>query len=410
MVFQNETVNTTEPSNSIKNVTGSEETDDGTLKLLIAIPGITVTLIVLLAFMWTKKFRSLIYNTRELRQSPPTPAPVSVTNGYDSLDSNSASTLEMHTSQSASSSLRNPKGTSSCLKKNGLGIQQLIKAGRVGVYYKAKMLRGTYKGHTVTCKLVKAGVSHKKIAREVKILRKLGTHKNVLQLLNWNISQTPYILIMEPVSCGTLRSFLQGNQEQLKTESNLQDMFTIAAYRIANAMCHLSSKQVVHCDLALRNIMVNQFPAEVKVTEFGMARDLTYMGSRHGTQSGKGKAPVRWYPPEFFRNNYYSFKGDVWSFGILLWEMETFGSLPYANMETPEEVMQNVCSGYRNTNPENCRPELCVIMRDCWLELHTQRPSFNDIVRDLENILENDADYVRVESIDMASIVKRPQQ
>ncbi|XP_015240495.1 PREDICTED: tyrosine-protein kinase CSK-like isoform X2 [Cyprinodon variegatus] len=70
------------------------------------------------------------------------------------------------------------------------------------------------------------------------------------------------------------------------------------------------------------------------------------------------RVPLRWYPPEYFKNNYYSFKGDVWAFGIVLWEMQTFGTLPYPNLETSEEVVFHICMGHKNTNPEGCRAEM----------------------------------------------------
>ncbi|KAM9498299.1 fibroblast growth factor receptor homolog 1-like isoform 4-T5 [Salvelinus alpinus] len=254
-------------------------------------------------------------------------------------------------------------------------------------------------GHKFSDPIV--GATLRRVAREVSIMRKLGTHKNVLQLLDWNITQAPYMLILESVSSGTLRSFLQVNQDQLSRDSQLQNLFTTAAYHIAHAMRHLCSKMVVHCDLALRNIMVNHFPREVKLAEFGLAQDLTHKRSYRSSCKGDymQSVPLRWYPPEYFKkNNYYSFKGDVWAFGIVLWEMQTFGTLPYPNLEAPELVVRYVCSGQRNSVPETCRPEILQTIRDCWLEPNTQRPSFNDIVRDLENILEDDEDYVKVDN------------
>uniref|UniRef100_A0A3P9PMA7 Tyrosine kinase receptor Cad96Ca-like n=1 Tax=Poecilia reticulata TaxID=8081 RepID=A0A3P9PMA7_POERE len=217
---------------------------------------------------------------------------------------------------------------------------------------------------------------------EICIMRKLVHHKNILQLLDWNTSE-PYILIMEYVSYGTLRTFLQTNRVHLSADPELQSLLTIASYHIALAMQHLRSKMIVHCDLALRNIMVNKFPWEVKLAEFGLARDLSRMASRHSSP----RVPLRWYPPEYFKSNYYSFKGDVWAFGIVLWEMQTF-TLPYPNLETSEEVVFHICMGHKNTKPEGCRPE---IMRDCWQEPYTLRPAFKDIVSMLENIIEDDA-------------------
>uniref|UniRef100_A0A3Q1EIP6 Tyrosine kinase receptor Cad96Ca-like n=1 Tax=Acanthochromis polyacanthus TaxID=80966 RepID=A0A3Q1EIP6_9TELE len=285
--------------------------------------------------------------------------------------------------------------------KSDLNLLQLIKAGKEGVFYQARMNRGTCKGHNMfTCKISKEGVRLKHVDTEVSIMKKLVHHKNILQILDWNTTVEPYILIMEYVSYGTLRTFLQTNRSHLSADSELQSLFTIASYHIALAMQHLRSKMIMHCDLALRNIMVNKFPWEVKVAEFGLARDLTRMTSRRSSRwrNPRQRVPLRWYPPEYFKNNYYSFKGDVWAFGIVLWEMQTFGTLPYPNLETSEDVIYHICLGQKNTNPEGCRPEILHIMRDCWQEPYTMRPSFTDIVCMLENVMENDADYVDVES------------
>ncbi|XP_005930908.1 tyrosine-protein kinase SRK3 isoform X2 [Haplochromis burtoni] len=285
--------------------------------------------------------------------------------------------------------------------KSDLNLLQLIKAGKEGVFYQARMTRGTCKGHSMfTCKISKEGVRLKHVDMEVSIMRKLMHHKNILQLLDWNTTAEPYILIMEYVSYGTLRTFLQTNRAHLSTDPELQSLLTIASYHVALAMQHLRSKMIIHCDLALRNVMVNKFPWEVKVAEFGLARDLTRMASRRSSRwrNPRQRVPLRWYPPEYFKNNYYSYKGDVWAFGIVLWEMQTFGTLPYPNLETSEQVVYHICMGHKNTNPEGCRPEILHIMRDCWQEPYTLRPSFTDIVCMLESIMENDADYVDVES------------
>ncbi|XP_062873173.1 tyrosine kinase receptor Cad96Ca [Trichomycterus rosablanca] len=296
------------------------------------------------------------------------------------------------------------------ITKADLNLIQLIKAGKEGAFYKTKVLRGTCKGHSlVTCKIAKEGVTPKQMESEVSIMRKLGYHKNVLQLLDWNTAEEPFILIMEFVSYGTLRSFVQTHHEKLSADPEIQNLFTIASYHIALAMEHLRSKMVVHCDLALRNILVNRFPWEIKVAEFGLARDLTRMRSRRSTRKKhhRERVPLRWYPPEYFRNNFYSFKGDVWAFGIVLWEMQSFGSLPYPNLETSDQVMYHICAGHRNVGPDSCRPDILQIMKDCWLEPYTARPSFNDLVRILESILENDADYVDVETqMDMRTGMK----
>ncbi|KAL4647183.1 fibroblast growth factor receptor 1-like [Arapaima gigas] len=377
--------------------------------ILIGIAFCTVVAITLLGVLWLKKYRSLVRIIQDLRgvgamihtQPPESPEMAASADLQKQEQVAMVSPLEREKTKTSSKSLWRPPQQGPRFTKADLSLQHLIKAGKEGVFYKARMMRGTCKGHfQFTCKISKEGVPRKQVEMEVSIMRKLIHHKNVLQLLDWNSTEEPFVLIMESVNYGTLRSFLQAHRDTLSVDSELQNLFTVASYHIALALEHLRSKMVVHCDLALRNIMVNSFPMELKVAEFGLARDLTRMRSRRSSRKKRfgERVPLRWYPPEYFRNNYYGFKGDVWAFGIVLWEMQTFGILPYPNLETSEEVVYYICAGHRNIDPEGCRPEILQIMKDCWLEPYSSRPSFTDIVRILDNILENDADYVDVDN------------
>ncbi|XP_018603961.1 fibroblast growth factor receptor 1 [Scleropages formosus] len=397
--------NVTTPANKI----GEPQELNITNYVLIGISFCTITAIVLLGVLWLRKYRSLERIIQDLRgvgamihaQPPESPHTSTSTNLQRQEEEALDPRLQMQKTKSVSKSLWKPPQQGPRFTKADLTLLQLIKAGKEGVFYKARMIRGTCKGHSLfTCKISKEGVSRKRVEMEVSIMRKLVHHKNILQLLDWNSAEEPYVLIMECVSFGTLRSFLQAHRDTLCVDIELQNLFTIASYHIALALEHLRSKMVVHCDLALRNIMVNRFPMEVKLAEFGLARDLTRMRSRRSSCKKRfgERVPLRWYPPEYFRNNYYGFKGDVWAFGIVLWEMQTFGTLPYPNLETSEEVVYYISAGHRNIDPEGCRPEILQIMKDCWLEPYTSRPSFADIVRILDNILENDADYVDVDN------------
>ncbi|KAL0972728.1 hypothetical protein UPYG_G00193990 [Umbra pygmaea] len=410
--------NTVAAANTI-GVTADPKTEMLGLSHYLLISGCLLTFIVLvvLGIVWWKKYRSLVKTIRDLQggrprgnvvSTPDSPVlpyacrhPLDLPDRLDRVvDLQERTPLPVNRPRSVTPRLPwRPLQEGPRFTKSDLSLMQLIKAGKEGVFYKARMTRGTCKGHAkFTCKIAKEGVNPKRVEMEVSIMRKLVHHKNVLQLLDWNITEEPYVLIMEFVSTGTLRSFLQTNKERLTADPELQSLLTIASYHITLAMEHLRSKMVVHCDLALRNIMVSTFPWEVKVAEFGLARDLTRMKSRRSSRrkNPRERVPLRWYPPEYFRNNYYSFKGDVWAFGIVLWEMQTFGTLPYPNLETSEAVVYYICAGFKNTDPEGCRPEILQVMKDCWTEPYTCRPSFTDIVRILENIMENDADYVDV--------------
>ncbi|XP_051521887.1 fibroblast growth factor receptor homolog 1-like isoform X2 [Myxocyprinus asiaticus] len=380
--------------------------------ILISLYAVTVLFMIVVGFLCLKKYRSMRKIIRELRHGRPavslqvqdSPPPSTIVLAPpEPVDHTAERPLQrQQTTNYKKSSCRlpwKPLQQVPRFTKADLSLIQLMKAGREGVFYKARITRGTCKGHSmITCKIGKEGITSKQMENEVSIMRKLAYHKNVMQLLDWNTTEEPYMLIMEFISYGTLRSFVQKHRENLSTDPELQNQFTIASYHIALAMEHLRSKMIVHCDLALRNILVSRFPWEVKVTEFGLARDLTRMRSRRSSRKKqhKDRVPLRWYPPEYFRNNYYSFKGDVWAFGILLWEMQTFGTLPYPNLNSSEQVVYNICAGNKNAVPSTCRPEIEQVMQDCWLDPYTSRPSFTDIVRILENIVESDGDYVDV--------------
>ncbi|XP_056296592.1 tyrosine kinase receptor Cad96Ca isoform X1 [Pseudoliparis swirei] len=385
---------------------------DRLVYILIGALCFSALVFTLLGIACLRKYRSLVRTIRELQGSkllldadPQLEAPIMPVDPVPAAGEEELPPLiPLRQRSTARTSSRRPwEGLQQGphVTKSELNLLQLIKSGKEGVFYQARMTRGTCKGHSIfTCKISKEGVRPKHVDMEASIMRKLVHHKNILQLLDWNTTEEPYLLIMEHVGGGTLKTFLQSNRVRLSADPELQSLLTIASYHVALAMQHLRSKRIVHCDLALRNIMVNKFPWEVKVGEFGLARDLTRMTRRRSSRwrNPQQRVPLRWYPPEYFKNSYYCFKGDVWAFGIVLWEMQTFGTLPYPNLETSEAVVYHICIGHKNTNPEGCRPEILHIMRDCWLDLYRLRPSFTDVVCMLENIMESDADYVDVEN------------
>ncbi|KAG7218372.1 hypothetical protein INR49_008008 [Caranx melampygus] len=355
--------------NSTCEVCSPDESPGLLVFILSGLLSFTVLIFTLLGVVCLRKYYSLVRTVQELRgrklmlnpvpqvEAPIRPVrPVPVLEQVEQVEEEEE---ELHlqgplqkNSTVRSSSRRLWKGLQQGPRftKSDLNLLQLIKAGKEGVFYQARMSRGTCKGHNMfTCKISKEGVRPKHVDMEVSVMRKLMHHKNILQLLDWNTTEEPFILIMEYVSCGTLRTFLQTNRGNLSSDPELQSLLTITSYHIALAMQHLRSKMIVHCDLALRNIMVNRFPWEVKVAEFGLARDLTRLTSRRSTRwrNPRQRVPLRWYPPEYFKNNYYSFKGDVWAFGIVLWEMQMFGTLPYPELQTSEAVIYHICIGHK---------------------------------------------------------------
>ncbi|XP_060764113.1 fibroblast growth factor receptor homolog 1-like isoform X2 [Neoarius graeffei] len=314
----------------------------------------SIFLITIMAIMWLKQYKTLKRRIRSLqdtqRQAMSVPSAET-----DPLVKQSSGPEQIITVQLEQNAISASEFKLQSMKS------ALIKVGREGVLYKTKMTRGAIKGRTMfTCKIYKKAAQHNHVKKEVMIMLNLSTHMNLLQLVDWDITEVPYMLIMEDVEHGSLRTFLKMNKESLCKDENLQHLFTIALYHIAQAMDHLHSKMILHCDLALRNIMVHRFPHEVKVAEFGLARDITRKQGLSGNckMTDNKRVPFRWYPPEYFKHDFYGFKGDVWAFGIIIWEMQTFGTIPYPDLKTSNEVVSYVRAGHRNPEPEACRPEI----------------------------------------------------
>ncbi|XP_039613036.1 tyrosine kinase receptor Cad96Ca [Polypterus senegalus] len=377
----------------------------------------TVLAIALLFVLYCKKYRHLYQELKQLQHANKLTqvsndmshenvpdASVHCMRYQVEMESITSGTLHRETEPHYNRSVWKPPAMAPRFTVNDLSLLQIVKAGKLALFYKGKLSRGTCKGHKfTTCKIFKEGVSLKTVENEIAIMKKLGHHHNILQLLDWNTSREPYVFLMEFVNQGTLKSFLQRYKEPLSSSKDSQHLLMVAAYHIALAMEYVRSKMVVHGDLALRNILVGRFPQECKITEFGLAKNFSRMKSRRSSHKRQNmdQVPLRWYPPEYFKHNYYSFKGDIWAFGIFLWELHTYGCLPYDHLHTSEDVVFHVCSGYRLKNPENCKAEVFQIMQECWITSPTLRPTFSSIVKTLEDILEMEADYVKVDNMPM---------
>ena len=138
--------------------------------------------------------------------------------------------------------------------------------------------------------------------------------------------------------------------------------------------CHLEQSSIIHRDVAARNILISQ-QLICKISDFGLAQKVS--GSTY-KESSRTQFPLKWMAPEAIRQRLFSFKSDVWAFGILLHEMFTHGALPYPGIQN-SDVAQLVKAGYRMPCPRGCPPDIYEIMQNCWKENPEERPNFSAI-------------------------------
>ncbi|XP_065204948.1 fibroblast growth factor receptor homolog 1-like [Planococcus citri] len=251
---------------------------------------------------------------------------------------------------------------------------------------------------TVAVKTLKASHIDEDMASiiaEVEIMKMIGEHKHVLKLLGVSCKGNPFLMIMEYALHGNLKNFLKQCSSDLNYPIETDKGFVIDikvlinfARQIAEGMDYLASLKCVHRDLAARNVLVCE-DYVMKVADFGLARDIHY--SEYYRNSTKGRLPVKWMAPEALLQRVYTSKSDSWSYGILLWEMMTLGGIPYPSVPCCEELHQILLKGYRMECPPNCPPKIYAMMRECWMYNPNDRPDFQKIMQDLDEILaEND--------------------
>jgi serine/threonine protein kinase len=150
-------------------------------------------------------------------------------------------------------------------------------------------------------------------------------------------------------------------------------------------MEYLASKRCVHRDLAARNVLVSDDNV-LKIADFGLARNITT--GDYYRKTTDGRLPVKWMAFESLLGQVYTSQSDVWSYGILLWEIMTLGGTPYPGIQA-QELFKKLEKGYRMESPPNCPNYLFEIMTSCWDEVPFNRPTFKDLVKDFEEIIQH---------------------
>ncbi|XP_038073015.1 uncharacterized protein LOC119741336 [Patiria miniata] len=218
--------------------------------------------------------------------------------------------------------------------------------------------------------------------KELRTMTDIGYHPNVVSLLRACYHKDVLYVAMEYLPHGDLRTFLRSTLSE--SDSNLtSDHLLKFALDISMGMQHLSRSGVIHRDLAARNILLGE-GLVAKVSDFGLSRvEDIYV------QMSMRRVPTRWLAIESLMNQTYTTQSDVWSFGIVLWEIATLGGTPYPAINDTASLAGRLKGGYRMPQPSNCRQEIYSVMLQCWDDNPNNRPSFTDLVSILGQMDDN---------------------
>ncbi|XP_008580816.1 PREDICTED: muscle, skeletal receptor tyrosine-protein kinase isoform X3 [Galeopterus variegatus] len=233
---------------------------------------------------------------------------------------------------------------------------------------------------------------------------------NIVKLLGVCAVGKPMCLLFEYMAYGDLNEFLRSMSPPTGCRLSHSDLPARAplsspgppalscaeqlcmARQVAAGMAYLSERKFVHRDLATRNCLVGENMV-VKIADFGLSRNI-YSADYYKANENDA-IPIRWMPPESIFYNRYTTESDVWAYGVVLWEIFSYGLQPYYGM-AHEEVIYYVRDGNILSCPENCPLELYNLMRLCWSKLPADRPSFTSIHRILERMCERAEGIVSV--------------
>uniref|UniRef100_A0A672HSB8 Ephrin type-A receptor 7 n=1 Tax=Salarias fasciatus TaxID=181472 RepID=A0A672HSB8_SALFA len=276
----------------------------------------------------------------------------------------------------------------SCIK-----IERVIGAGEFGEVCSGRLKLPGKRDVAVAIKTLKVGYTDKQrrdFLCEASIMGQFD-HPNVVHLegvvtrgalrSGQGTRGKPVMIVIEYMENGSLDAFLRKHDGQF-TVIQLVGMLR----GIAAGMRYLSDMGYVHRDLAARNILVNS-NLVCKVSDFGLSRVIDDDPEAVYTTTG-GKIPVRWTAPEAIQYRKFTSASDAWSYGIVMWEVMSYGERPYWDMSN-QDVIKAIEEGYRLPAPMDCPPGLHQLMLDCWQKDRAERPKFDQIVGILDKMIRN---------------------
>uniref|UniRef100_T1JGL1 receptor protein-tyrosine kinase n=1 Tax=Strigamia maritima TaxID=126957 RepID=T1JGL1_STRMM len=332
---------------------------------------------------------------------------------------------------------------------NTIKRKAVIGQGAFGIVYKAELNK-----KIIAVKMVKANAradDEDQLIQEIEILKNVGNHPNVVSLIACCTTRPGICLAVEYCPLGDLQTYLKKFREQildgkystrLEVDSGLgqtlpesrvkyadllladkaydhrfplyQNIHTYVnwkenqknelheekvtpcqfisyAWQIAKGMEYLANNRFIHRDLAARNILLASKEV-VKISDFGLTRDV--YERNYYEKKTSSKLPIKWMALESLQRQIYTTKSDVWSFGVTLWEITTLGGMPYPDIEGSTRLIEYLTRDHRLEKPDNCSEKIYQLMKSCWAFQPKLRPTFTELRKNLEEILEGTRQYM----------------
>ncbi|XP_017757150.1 PREDICTED: tyrosine-protein kinase Fer isoform X2 [Eufriesea mexicana] len=260
------------------------------------------------------------------------------------------------------------------LNNDDVILLEKIGRGNFGDVYKAQLKTCKTEVAVKTCKVTLPDEQKRKFLQEGRILKQYD-HPNIVKLIGICVQKQPIMIVMELVPGGSLLTYLRKNANTITQQEQLRMCKDAAA-----GMCYLESKYCIHRDLAARNCLVG-YESIVKISDFGMSREE----EEYIVSDGMKQIPIKWTAPEALNFGKYTSLCDVWSYGILMWEIFSKGGNPYSGMSN-SQAREKIDAGYRMPAPENTPDEIYRLMLRCWEYEPDKRPHFDQIYTVVETL------------------------
>ncbi|XP_030756297.1 tyrosine-protein kinase Drl-like [Sitophilus oryzae] len=321
----------------------------------------------------------------DLQKNPPSPVPYATSDCCRYSENNSNYRVSYYASSQvmliSQVSVNDPRLIDPTKRLRTLAVpRETISIDNVkeeGIF--GKVCVGKYQEKTVFIKTTKDTVSK----RLLNLFLAEGTmmfgmdHKNVLTVLCVNLDNpTKPLLVYSYASRGNLKRFLINCRQRKDNTTISTQVLVDMAIQILLGLMYLHSKNICYKDMAARNAVVGE-KFDIKITDNCLSRDL--FPNDYFCMGDKENKPVKWMALESLIYDQWTFQTDVWSFGVVLWELTTLCQQPYADID-PYEMSTHLRTGYRLTQPIGCPDELYAVMTYCWLNNPADRPQLNQLL------------------------------